>query len=395
MTRGETLQGLVVDSDGSPVQGARITITGNPTIAARNQAPSDANTPESPANESVAERRTTDKSGRFRARLRKGIYRVTTAHPDYWPTEARRATDSANLRLTLPRPPSIRLRVHAVDGRPVKSYRAQLLGPNLTPVGLSRIAVTPSDYAADPNKAWATVRLPVHRSPRGFPMNCRLLIEHSAHAKSLSPVFAVQPGPPVTVEAKLALGASIHGLVTDTSGNPVSGARISTEIDMGLLSAFLPIHYTVAHTHTDNSGAFILQRLGLADYNLTVTHPRFCTLVTGNHSVTKDGESARADLQLQTGTLVEGFTRRGTQSLGRVELTMSGTPPDASTSVPLTRFGKAISDARGYFRLRLPPGSYTIQASKADSFFASLWFEPKSLEIPRGKKQLYQDITFH
>jgi len=171
----------------------------------------------------------------------------------------------------------------------------------------------------------------------------------------------------ITLSALGETDASIDGLVVDTLGNPIQGARVA--ITSGPISGRSDV--------TDALGAYLLGNLPAGNYGLQVSATDF---ETQTRTVTVvSGATLRIDFVLQdsavegNGTIAGDVTRADTTAVsGATVRTTAGPVVGASTT----------TDADGDYSLpNLPEGTYTISVSK--SGFASQTIS--SIEVNPGE----------
>ena len=212
---GSTISGVVVDPNGKRVAGAKIMAFGLSV--------------KTPQNETVL----SDDNGEFRfPALRSGPYRLTTSARSFADEELAVALTGEDVKVVLQPRARVRLKVLTSKQRPVKSYRLSLkraFPQNPDAIGnvldFADRNISPRDY----DGAWAVIG----DMPTG---DFKFQIMEKGHAKSLSPMFKVVQGSeePVEVVVELTQGATITGRVVDNYGQPVAGARVSSDMNAGL-----------------------------------------------------------------------------------------------------------------------------------------------------------------
>ncbi len=151
-------------------------------------------------------------------------------------------------------------------------------------------------------------------------------------------VFAVRPASAQNVNA------AINGVVTDTSGAAVSGAKVTAkDLDRG----------TVFPTTTAGDGAYDLPRLPVGRYEVRVENPGFQSAVQSNVTLVLN-QVAKLDFQLQVGNTTSTIEVTSAAPVLQTESTELGTVigAHAIVAVPL--------ETRNYNELALlTPGAVT------------------------------------
>jgi hypothetical protein len=150
-----------------------------------------------------------------------------------------------------------------------------------------------------------------------------------------------------------AAGAALRGRVTAANGAPVRGATVTvTEVGseggVFALAAGPAVARAPAAT-TDATGAFVLERLAAASYEVHVAHPDFAPATVSD--VARNDETTPLDVVLGAGGTLEGQTKPG------VLLTLGGEAWSTMLS----------SDESGSFKVeRVPAGTYLLRAVTTD-----------------------------
>jgi uncharacterized GH25 family protein/5-hydroxyisourate hydrolase-like protein (transthyretin family) len=371
---GQPIAGVVVDGEGKPIPGAKINATG---LSAK-----------TPQSASAA----TDDDGAFAfPTLRPGPYHLVASSPRFAEVKVPLVlTGETDVKVVMSTKGSVKLRVLAANGAPLKSYRLSLKRNHPgNQMGIGNVmdyadrSVTPADYPADFGREWAVLR--------GLPSGeFRWQITEGAHAKTLSPPFTiVEGGPPVEVQATLTMGGVLFGTVIDDRGQPVVGATVTTDMnggiaaDTGFLEIFrsmIPEKHTRSSDRTDSQGKFRITKLAFADYMVRAQHPDYCEGTAINLKLEGEGQQVDAGvIQLARGAIVEGVTLVDGMPTGQVKVNLSvpftaqALPePQAPGSAPNTQQrvlfnAQVLSDGEGRFRLlkRVPPGTYKATASRS------------------------------
>ncbi|MCR9245475.1 MAG: carboxypeptidase regulatory-like domain-containing protein [bacterium] len=374
ISKGRPIAGIVVDTEGKPLPNVPITAQG---LSQK--------TPQT-------EKTTSDAQGVFQfPSLREGPYTLrasSNAHAET--TSPPVMTGDLEAKLVLVQRPWVKLRVTGADGKPVKNYRISLKRyfPN-NPLGIGNVpefndrSINPSDYPAEFGRDWAIVR--------GVPTGEFVFqIKDRVHAKSLSQPFTVRDAmEPVEVTAQMTLGAAIVGVVVDDRGQPVRGAYVNTDMnnafqgDGGIFELFrsmIPERHSKKQVRTNKSGQFRFDKLAFAEYMVRVGHPDFCEGRQLDIKLTEEGQVVDVGtIQLNRGTIIEGFTSITGQAAGQVKITLSIPPEQQNAAVREGQEGgtpvsmgqmfsaSVVSENDGRYRLpkRVPPGTYKIVAARS------------------------------
>ncbi len=347
LAKGTPISGVVVDSEGAPIQLARVRAA--------------AMSAKLPQNDETV----TGEDGSFLfPSLRAGAFRLDVSASGYEnKTESAIVAPSQDVKIVLVKQAIVKLRVLGADGRPVQLYKVGLKRyfPN-NPGSVGKVAefpdirISPRDYVNE----YAQIR----NVPHGHYV---FQVEERGHAKTLSPPFMVGDSDedPV-VEMTLTMGAAMTGLVLDSFGNPVAGATVSTDLNGGLalgggdfammIRNFAPDTHTTAQTRTDQTGRFTLTRLAFAQYMVRIVHPDYCDGAQMN--ITLDTEAEVRDLgtfELLQGSRVSGSCTVDGRPTGQVRITIS--PPegwrpetDANGNSAIPFSATAISETFSFLR---------------------------------------------
>ncbi|MFK7741225.1 MAG: carboxypeptidase regulatory-like domain-containing protein [Planctomycetota bacterium] len=402
--RGRSITGVVVDEAGGRLRGVDVSAYGLST--------------KTPQTATVR----TDKEGEFRFdALHSGPYRLTANAKQFSKVEMPIALTDEDVKIVMQQRGRVKLKVlSAGSERPVKVFRLSLKRtfPN-NPDGIGNVLdfddrnINPRNY----EDGWAIID--------GLPSGTfRFQLTERNHAKTLSPVFEVREGGEVVeVVAVLTMGAAITGKVIDDRGNPVRGATVSSDMNSGLAAgselmkifgSMVPKKHTSSSVKTDAQGNFRLSRLAFAEYMVRVSHPAFCEGSQVNIKLTQEGQVLDAGvIELQRGTIVEGFTTVTGAPAGQVKVVISmptkgrpkqlpgkaGSAEQKSAAARMLFSANALSDGNGRYALlkRVPPGVYKITAARhsAENPFRAL-LDMKQTEreliIPPGQDRISVDF---
>lgn len=400
LPRGLPIAGVVQDQHGKPIANAKVE-----AMAISNKVPQTG-------------RATSDGDGRFViAALREGPYQLQASAAMFGDkVEKPVLAGEEQVVLVLEQQGAAKVRVLDRQGRPVKAFTLSLKRsfPG-SAVGIGNVQefhdqrIVPPDFQGE----FATIR--------GIP-NGDFVFQITAanHARTLSAPFHVQAGgevPEVTVE--LTLGGVLLGRVIDDRGNPVAGAKVSTDINSGfaadteffqIFQHFMPETITKTSGTTDRQGRFRLPLLAFGTYMLRAAHPDFCEGVAMELKIETENDVQVGDIVLNRGALVEGVTTVGGQPQGQVRVTIGPPPtqnpvaadaPGTGNERPKMMFMTyAISDSDGHYKLlkRVPPGTYVINASReagANNPFVKLLQmkqTERQLVVPPGQDRIVQNF---
>jgi len=370
IARGQAIAGVVVDGTGERLANVKVVAQGMSQ-----------KTPQS-------ETTTTGSDGLFHfPSLREGPYQLVTSSTTHGEVKTPPVmTGKTDIKLVLAQRPWVKLKVLGSNGRAVKAYRLSLKRhfPN-NQLGIGNVPefrdrrITPANYPSNLGGDWAAI-------PGLPPGEYRFQIEERRHAKSLSEPFTVRDGgEPVEVTARLTMGATITGTVVDDRGQPVRGALVNTDMnnafsgDGGIFDLFrsmIPEKHSKAQTKTDGKGNFRLARLAFAEYMVRVGHPDFCEGTSLDIRLEEENQVTNiGTIQLNRGTIIEGFTTITGQAAGQIKVSLSIPPDENAPAIPegqpqgpqkMPFAASTVSDNDGRYRLlkRVPPGRYKVVASR-------------------------------
>lgn len=366
----QSITGLVLDAAGEPVAGARVR-TGPVGFGFRAGAELDR----------IASFTVTEDDGRFElGRLRAGrSVTITVDHTEHLAEEL-----SVEVGEGLNDIGEIRLRTggfisgtitDALSGDPIDGARAALV-PYREETHARSIMFS-GIHSAMGSTGGVTNEAGIYQISRVEPGDYQLRVEAAGRAPFLSDVFSIAAGQRLTaVDFALGGGGTISGVVTDASGVPVAGARVSA-------IAFQPM-MSRASAQTDADGHFRLEGLEAdRDYRVSVAAKGWSP-----SELTEVRVGAELAIQLdQPGQLIGVVTDLAT---GRAieQFSVKAEPIGQS---PLARFsaasfdlgsGSKFNDPNGEFRLdSLAPGRYRLRIV-ADGYVVH---EDDSIRIESGR----------
>jgi len=160
---------------------------------------------------------------------------------------------------------------------------------------------------------------------------------------------------------RLALPASISGVVTDDRGRPVKGTRITRVALLGMTKVGIPLTKLTAFGFdepvSDAEGHFTVSNLPEGGVvALKAAHPDYAQEAVGDVPVGQ----AEVRVRLERGVLLEGevLLREDRAPVARAAVIVRNTQPPYDTAV--TQTGRV-----GAFAIRLKPGLYVYQAASA------------------------------
>jgi hypothetical protein len=285
-----------------------------------------------------------------------------------------KAVDSGarNIELRLAELASVRVRVLAADGTPLRRFR----------LGLRRVFGDGGAIAAVPEVPDRSVRLGPDEAAAaldGVPNGefC-VQVEADGYAKALSTAFAnpAEPGAApraFDVAVTMGPGATLRGRVVDEAGAPLADAAVRTlaaglALDSPLrrlLADAVPERITSATTRTDADGWFTFERLALGDYQLVVEHDDACRGGLASVPLLAPGVRMLAPIVLPAGAIVAGRATIGGAAATQLRVVLA-TPADRATAADALRL-ETVTDPDGNYRMprRVPPGIYELRAARA------------------------------
>ena len=364
LSRAVSLQGLVVDPQGTPVPGAGLAAV---------LEPGGKNGPAGEIADLAAGRGVTDSAGRFELRrlLPGAFYEIRIGKPGYLPAASKTvspqpARGAQPLKIVLSQARAVRGRVVDTQGRPVAGAEVRL-APSPLPgqrTGAKRAepAVEEDPFAAlsDARGQFAIAHVPAAQID--------LTARKRSHAPSLVRGIQISPGEGAADLGTVVLrpGARIAGRVIDSKGKPIASAgvhRVESLEPLDHRSARLEGEKPDAISGAD--GKFVLEDLASGlPLNLIVRAPGH--LPAGVRNVRPPNQKPLM-VRLEAAAQLRGrvVSAEGEPVAGaRVDFIWEAAVPDRperKTGPPVERF--ATSDREGRFELRnLPSGTATVSA---------------------------------
>jgi hypothetical protein len=395
---GLSIAGRLDGSDGRPVVGAQIKAW--------------------PRTTDPAYVTTSGTNGQFQLHgLREGPHRLHVVADGYQSLDrADVAAGTQTLVLLLQRRGGALVTVRDPDGAVLHEYRLAVR---------RHLAEAGGGIGAVPDLPERTVRLGpdeveatvtgLEPGPSEGPVNYVFQVEAKGFAKTLSAPFTIDPVAPTRVEMRMTRGGALIGRVLDERGEPVAGARVSTQPAGAVednpfwraLASLSPDRITRATATTGADGSWRLEGLAYAGYQLAIAHDAYCPTMLRNQEVMADVEQTVPTVTLRRGTQVRGRTLVDGSPHGQVCVVLTpavapGDPPpkNADESTPVRV--EAVSDNDGFFTLprRIPPGSYELRARLQrsdgnDDLFVQMQQMQRSattLAVPVGRDTIEQDV---
>ena len=242
-------------------------------------------------------------------------------------------------------------------------------------------------------------------------------IDAEGHVATLSPPVRIDAATRYgEVTAQLHRGGALTGVVTDSLGRPVAGARVTTQPDGAaednpvwrMLAAMTPDRITRTETTTAADGSFSLRPLAHARYQVAVEHADHCRAVRAGVVITEDRTETLAPVRLIRGCSITGRAHAAGKPAQQVQVVLTPLLADPETGTPIapTRQGsadetsvarvEAVSGQDGRFVLprRVPPGVYELRGVSllgsdpgADAFAKILQMKKSTVRIEIGPDQ--------
>lgn len=193
-------------------------------------------------------------------------------------------------------------------------------------------------------------------------------------ATGAAEMTAQQPGTTQRIDVMVTAGCLLRGVVHDSSGAPLADAIVTTQSAgtmpdspvLRVMQGWVPKRISERSVHTNAAGAFQMQHLALATYQLQIEHPDACRTFVRNLDLSQPGERNLAPIRMDHGTVTTGRVTLAGRVAGQMKviLTTETTAP-ADKSLRL----ETVTDGEGHYRFdrRIPPGSYVLRAAVVGS----------------------------
>lgn len=300
-----TISGVVSNADPAPVAGATVTIDG-PTYATT----------------------TTDANGAYSfTTLPAGTYNLTVSAAGYVdspsiPVTITNAGDTVTQDVTLNRTSSVTVFVADSHGVPVDG---------------AAVVVTGADNNTYPGTTDATGNTTITGlAPGNYTITSSALGYFTAPATSFT-VAAYDTN--YNVSVPVLSPASVSGIVTDPSGNPLPGATVNLE--------GVKVHLT---TTSGADGSYTFDGLDVGQYTVSASASGFVAPTPQTVSVTDYGTTSTVQLQFQLGSSIIGEATINEVPTGGVTVTLNGPVNATTTTAPDGTYSFGV----------LPLGTYTV-----------------------------------
>ena len=186
----------------------------------------------------------------------------------------------------------------------------------------------------------------------------------AGHLPNAVAARAIASGETATVAIVLVAGGRpLTGLVTDTSGGPIAGARV----DAAVLGRDARAAAAVASTLTGPDGKYALA-IGEGEVLIAVNHPDYAPQ---QRYAEVNATGAVVDFQLVPGGVIEGVVRDAAAKTPVANAEVEA-QPDRSTLFGELGSHRVTAGADGHFRITgLRPGAYTLSAHAGELLSAT------------------------
>lgn len=344
LNSGTAIRGTVTDNAGAPIAGAVV----HATPLASGRLPS--------------EKTRTDDRGRFELLSLVDSSFQLTAMAEGFRSRNQRPVRSGtdDVRLVLERRSAAFVKVYG-HNRLLQSYALDVKRYYPTEDRIADLPnrVADSVHARDLEGGFARVE---NLSPGTYVVEVRA----SGFARTFSEPFRVATGTtPPRLEVRMSAGGTLTGTVTDSAGRPLAEVAVLARLladapDVATELTGLAVRETVLETsaETDADGHYQLEPMPQGRYRLEFSHEAYCPEHVAE--VELDLETIVVPgVTLQPGTLVHGTTTVARMPTSGVQVVIQREDGDLRVV--------SISDTLGEYvaPVRLPPGTYTIQATTA------------------------------
>ena len=303
------------------------------------------------------------------AGLEPGPYRLRVLAPGFAEVERPAEAGAEKVEIVLSPAGTITGLVVDEKDRPVEAFRASARSAAREGRGIHRYAGT--ETTANPEG-----RFTLEDLDEGT-----YVVEVSApeHAAATVSDVTVTPGTSTDVgRIRLTAGGTVKGIVVDTSGGPISGARVMVVgRDQGFHSAIGELE-----AKSDMGGAFEILGVPMGTFDVTASHPSFAEGQVAGLEVEKGKGTAEARIVLSPGGRVEGTVRKR-DGTGLPGIIMSRRPPGDRFMISDASMAATRGDGTFAFE-HVPTGrSLVVMATSSAGFYMSS--EEKEVDVRQGE----------
>ncbi|MDF1838726.1 MAG: carboxypeptidase-like regulatory domain-containing protein [Planctomycetota bacterium] len=348
MQAAQFLGGMVVDTEGNPIKGAKVEAFSMTNRASRTQTQAKTDAEGNYLFEDVP-------GGNYTLRATAKGYKTAT--------KPRINAGEMDVTIQLASLPTVSGQVFDDKGEPATNFTVNLRQP----MRGSELTMFVSKTRTKVKSADGTFKITV-------PMAGEYLVEAQAgsFAPSLSNSFTITDGQNLSgIDVTLKGGGIIRGRVVDPNGKPIAGATIKTDnndwtgsgFDISLGEMFPGIS-TKKSAKSNASGEFILRGLHPTKYLVQISHSGFANTAMRNVIVTEGVETNLKDVRMETGSTVSGVVRGpngAPLSAATVHLQM-----ETATEFPLSYRVRTNKDG-AYEVKAVRSGTYWISAQRPSS----------------------------
>jgi hypothetical protein len=203
----------------------------------------------------------------------------------------------------------------------------------------------------------------------------------------------------------MSLGGKLTGRVLDDAGKPVAGVNVQTRAVLPTSPQPLPAPIlaefarmtepvlTLTSVLTDQDGRFELPRLSFGNYALHVEHPDWCKTVVPRLQIVEAIAVDVGELKLIRGAVVAGKVTEGERPVAGAIVNLRSADNTENWET------RSTIDGTYSFTQRVPPGAWTILASRPDNGnpFARLIDmreSTRTLTVAAGQRTADEDFAF-
>lgn len=378
---GRSIAGTVVAADSTPIEGAVVT-----AIAISSKTPMQVET-------------RSGRNGRFEVLgLVEGLYQMTAVAEGFSRGQPKPVdAGEAEAVLTLEKLGSVQVQVYGKTGRLLSDYTLTIKthSPGQELFGNTQI---PPKHVRAPRDGMGTVE---GLDPGAYVVQ----VEAAGHARAFSEPFTLVPGqvPPV-LTVRMNEGGVITGVVYGRDGAPLQGANVATlqgDLDESpvnaLFGSLIPCNITKTAAVTDDKGVYRLTLLNEGKYHVKIAHTDHFDVRFPDVEVHSGQTVTLPEVRMASGTVVLGTVRVDGVPSGQIKVAVTSVTNPTKPGAPFHCEAQTGSDGRFVLARRLPPGRYTIQASRqtADNPFLQITDYTRTrqeFEVGGGQTQYPVDL---